>query len=224
MELDRLRERYRGERARNYDRDRVSSAEWQREQAVVESFLRDSELKPGDVVLDVPVGTGRFLDLYKSLGCRVIGLDISDEMLEQAVARGAELGLDAELRIGDITRIEAGDSTAKAVVCVRILNLLGFSDFQLAIGEAARVSGAYVIAGIQVRPTTVQEGGWWRRIASRRHVRNPAEKEDRSTAPHPEASVLREFRKRQLTVVRQELIVDTKSAIYYLYLLRKSNR
>jgi ubiquinone/menaquinone biosynthesis C-methylase UbiE len=222
MELDRLKERYRGERARNYDRDRVGSAEWQREQTVVEDFLHNCELRPKDVVVDIPVGTGRFLDFYKSLDCHVVGLDISDEMLQQAIVRAAKLDLDAELRIGDITKIEADDSSAKVVVCVRILNLLGFSDFELAISEAARVSSAYVIAGIQVRPRTAQEGGWWRRIASGRQSRKPLEKKDRSTEPHPEASVLREFRRRQLAVVRRELVVDSKSAIYYLYLLRKS--
>ena len=221
MELDRLKERYRGERARNYDRDRVESAEWQREQAVVESFLQDSELKPDDIVLDIPVGTGRFLDFYKTFGCRVVGLDISDEMLEQAVVRAAKLDLAADLRIGDITRIDAGDSSAKVVVCVRILNLLGFSDFRLALAEAARVSSAYVIAGIQIRRST-RKGNWWRRALSRRRGRNLPEKKDRSTEPHPEESVRREFRKRRLTVVRRELIADSTTSPYHLYLLQKS--
>jgi ubiquinone/menaquinone biosynthesis C-methylase UbiE len=222
VELDRLRERYRGERARNYDRERVGSAEWQREQAVVESFLHNSELQPDDVVLDIPVGTGRFLDFYKSLGCRVVGLDISEEMLEQAVVRAASLDLDADLRIGDITRIEADDSSAKVVVCVRILNLLGFNNFKLALGEAARVSSAYVIAGIQVRRMPTKERVSRLRPVLRWPLWKAQEKKVRTTEPHPENSVLREFRQRRLTVVRREVILDSKSAVYYLYLLRKS--
>lgn len=222
MELGQLRDRYRGQRAQNYDRDRVDSAEWKREQEVVESFLRDARLQSNDLILDIPVGTGRFLEFYKSLGCRAAGLDISKEMLEQAVVRAANLELDAELGIGDITSIDADDSSATVVICVRILNLLGFNDFSRALAEAARVSSAYVIAGIQVRRTPTEERVSRLRPVLRGLLRKAPEKKVRSTEPHPEASVLREFRKRQLTVVRRELVVDSKSAVYYLYLLKKS--
>ena len=225
MELGQLRDRYRGQRARNYDRDRIGSAEWEREQEVVESFLRDARPRSNDLVLDIPVGTGRFLELYKSLGCRAAGLDISEEMLEQAVVRAADLELDAELGIGDITSIAADDSSATVVICVRILNLLGFNDFRRALAEASRVSSEYVIAGIQVRSTPTKERAPRLGPALRGLLRKSPKKKKkkvRSTEPHPEASVLREFRKRQLTVVRQELVVESKSAAYYLYLLRKS--
>jgi hypothetical protein len=143
-------------------------------------------------------------------------------MLEQAVVRAASLDLDADLRIGDITRIEADDSSAKVVVCVRILNLLGFNNFKLALGEAARVSSAYVIAGIQVRRMPTKERVSRLRPVLRWPLWKAQEKKVRTTEPHPENSVLREFRQRRLTVVRREVILDSKSAVYYLYLLRKS--
>ncbi len=36
------------------------------------------------MIMDAPVGTGRFFDIYKKLGCKVTGIDISKDMLEQA--------------------------------------------------------------------------------------------------------------------------------------------
>src|SRR6266702_748158 len=53
----------------------------------------------GDV-LEVSVGTGRNLQLY-GRDVRIAGVDISAAMLEIARKRAADLGREADLRIGD---------------------------------------------------------------------------------------------------------------------------
>ncbi len=50
-------------------------------------------VRPGDEILEVGVGTGLSLPLYPR-HCRVMGIDISEPMLEQARARARELGRD----------------------------------------------------------------------------------------------------------------------------------
>lgn len=50
-------------------------------------------VRPGDEILEVGVGTGLSLPLYPP-HCRVVGIDISEPMLEQARARARELGRD----------------------------------------------------------------------------------------------------------------------------------
>jgi phosphatidylethanolamine/phosphatidyl-N-methylethanolamine N-methyltransferase len=48
-------------------------------------------IQPGDRVLEVGVGTGLSLPLYPE-SCRITGIDISDAMLDRAVARLESLG------------------------------------------------------------------------------------------------------------------------------------
>ncbi|MFN3477121.1 MAG: class I SAM-dependent methyltransferase [Candidatus Methylomirabilales bacterium] len=50
------------------------------------------EIKPGNLILEVGIGTGLNLPLYPS-HCRLIGIDISEEMLERAKERVEELNL-----------------------------------------------------------------------------------------------------------------------------------
>jgi ubiquinone/menaquinone biosynthesis C-methylase UbiE len=223
VDLEQLRLRYQGERAENYDRDRVSSKEWQREQEVVERMLTDIRVGQDDVVLDIPVGTGRFLDLYQRLGCQVVGIDVSADMLVQASDLAAQLGVKAELREGDITRIDMPDSSAQTVVCVRIMNLLDWPLFRRALADVTRVSSGFVIAGIQVRNAVrLRDAGWKGALrALRKKTRRSPE--SRTTTPHPERAVLREFRRRGLAVIRRDLIVASKVTPYYMFLLRKDS-
>jgi len=52
-------------------------------------------------VLDCACGTGRHLDLFHSLGCEVMGSDVSEAMLVQAEKNLAEHGLEIPLRLAD---------------------------------------------------------------------------------------------------------------------------
>jgi ubiquinone/menaquinone biosynthesis C-methylase UbiE len=89
----------------------------------------------GDV-LEVSVGTGRNLPLYAP-GVRITGVDVSAAMLEIARARAAEVGRDADLRLGDAEALDLLDSTFDTVVCT--LALCSISDPRAAVAEMKRV-------------------------------------------------------------------------------------
>jgi SAM-dependent methyltransferase len=72
--------RYRGKKAATYEQVRKKQARWALENEAVERYMAGARGK----VLDVPVGTGRFLPLWARLRLRFTGIDSSDEMLEQA--------------------------------------------------------------------------------------------------------------------------------------------
>ena len=66
-----------------YDRKRFTGLRGRivekRELAVVQTCI--SHLAPGDTILDIPVGTGRFAKLFVSKGLKTYCGDISDAML-----------------------------------------------------------------------------------------------------------------------------------------------
>lgn len=68
------------------------------------------EIRPGQHVLEVGIGTGLNLPLYPPR-CRVTGIDISEEMLRKAHEKVAELGLtDVTLRAMDATIMDFPDN------------------------------------------------------------------------------------------------------------------
>jgi ubiquinone/menaquinone biosynthesis C-methylase UbiE len=89
----------------------------------------------GDV-LEVSIGTGRNLPLYRP-GVRLTGIDVSAAMLALARRRSAELGIAADLRIGDAQALELPDSSFDTVVCT--LALCSIPDPRAAVHEMKRV-------------------------------------------------------------------------------------
>ena len=107
---------YRGRVAEEYEDRRRDQPEWRAEAEAVRRWLED--IPPGSVVLDVPVGTGRFLKLYHELGLFCVGVDISADMLKQADVKDTF----AFLLQGDATDLPPGVPCADVAVCVRFVN------------------------------------------------------------------------------------------------------
>jgi SAM-dependent methyltransferase len=76
---------------------------------------------PGARVLEPGVGTGRIALPLVAAGCKVVGVDLSADML-RALA-GREEG-DLSLVRGDITRLPFRAQTFDAAVCVHVLHLV----------------------------------------------------------------------------------------------------
>lgn len=102
-------------------------------QNAVESFMgcgnpiAMAEMKPGDVVLDL--GSGAGLDALlaaKRVGGkgRVIGLDMTEEMVAQARENAREMGMtNAEFRLGEIEHIPLPDSSVDVIISNCVINL-----------------------------------------------------------------------------------------------------
>lgn len=138
-----LDRRYTGAAAQQYDAKRTGTLKWQTEQAIVERML--SGLPAGSSLVDIPVGTGRFLGLYRQLGIVATGMDVSADML----ARAREKGTGVPLRLCDIRHISAADGEYDCALCVRFLNWVDGDGLRAAIRELARVSRRHVVLGVR---------------------------------------------------------------------------
>lgn len=149
--LEKLKSKYTGQTAKTYENGRKPTEHWYREQRVVSMLLERSPLQKGSLVLDVPVGTGRFLPFYKKQRYRTIGVDASPDMVSEAEQKAEEIGYgDVELIVGDIFDLPLADDSAALAVCIRLLNWFDFSDFQRALSELRRVSVQELIVGVRV--------------------------------------------------------------------------
>lgn len=204
---------YQGDEARSYEQKRTSDDKWQREQEAVESLL-GQVASASSVVLDVPVGTGRFLPLYEALGCRAIGLDISPDMLEQA--RGRVGSTDRlSLAVADITALDMPDDEVDVALCVRFTNLVPLDTVEQAVRELARVSKGHVVLGVR----THSRHGALRRTA--RRVRDLLSGSTPKLTIHSRRSVERLLVAAGLAVVESRLVAEGphRSSEYHIHLL-----
>ena len=87
-------------------------------------------------VLEVAIGTGRNLPFYPK-EVRLTGVDLSPAMLEVARARARELGVEADLLVGDAQALPFPDESFDTVVIT--LSLCTIPDDREAVAEASRV-------------------------------------------------------------------------------------
>ena len=80
------------------------------------------EIKPGDRVLEVGVGTGLNLPLYPR-NCDVTGIDISEEMLRKAEERIRTHGMkNAKLMVMDGSKLEFPDNSFDRVIATYVIS------------------------------------------------------------------------------------------------------
>ncbi len=139
---------YVGKKAENYNAKREHTNKWRLEHKAVDKLLP----KTGSV-LDVPVGTGRFLPLYADRGMTITGIDTSADML--CIAN--DCGVPCQLMIGNILRLAFAEKAFDVSVCIRLSNWFSIDDVKKSIEQLIRVS-EYVIYGIRTGPESKQKG------------------------------------------------------------------
>jgi ubiquinone/menaquinone biosynthesis C-methylase UbiE len=93
-------------------------------------------LVKGPKVLEVGVGTGRNMLLYPS-DIEITAIDLTPGMLVRAKRRASELGLEVDLRIGDVQNMEFPDDTFDTAVATYVF--CSVTDSILGLKEVLRV-------------------------------------------------------------------------------------
>lgn len=129
-------DKYYGRQAEEYDAKRSHKQCWAREQAAVAEFVKHGP------VLDCPVGTGRYLSIYKDKGLDYIGLDASGDMIAQARQKAPAL----EAVRGSILDLPFENKQFGTVVCSRLLPWLYPEDMARAVAELRRVARELIVS------------------------------------------------------------------------------
>jgi ubiquinone/menaquinone biosynthesis C-methylase UbiE len=133
LDSDRVR-RYFDAHAGDYDRQFGAA-----EQRLLGDQRRWATSRASGRVLELAVGTGLNLPLYPRAARHVLGIDLSEAMLEQARARIAAHGLEnrVEVRQGDVEHLDLADASVDCVVST--YSLCTLADPVAVLREARRV-------------------------------------------------------------------------------------
>ncbi|MCF8095217.1 MAG: metalloregulator ArsR/SmtB family transcription factor [Desulfobacteraceae bacterium] len=101
-----------------------------------------------EVGVDLGCGTGELLDAMNNHAAKVIGVDSSPRMLEEARKRfSAGTGQDIEIRLGEIEHLPMGDKEADLAVISLVLQYLDEPEAGLLeVGRILKPGGEFVLA------------------------------------------------------------------------------
>ncbi len=81
---------------------------------VREAIIKTAKLGPNDTVLEVGAGTGFLTEPASRAGGKIIALDLSKSMTDEAISKLK--GNNVEFKIGSVDRIPLGDGSVDAVI------------------------------------------------------------------------------------------------------------
>jgi len=146
---------YRGDKAASYDARRIgaeSSAlsrfRWQQEMAVVDR--RAARWPRGSLVLDAPCGTGRFFPVLAKHGHRVIGADISADML-RAIPNHHSGDHRVWMLRGDIECLPLPDSSVDVVLAMRVWSFLSDEARRALLFQSRRIARRSLLVQVRFR-------------------------------------------------------------------------
>lgn len=118
-------------------------------------------LRPGDAVLDVPCGAGRISAPLAALGMRVVGVDRTPALLDDARALGLEVH---ERDMRDLPWEGVFDAACNLWGSFGYLGEDGDEAFAAATCRALKPGGRFVIdvPGLETLLPTYTKRGWWK--------------------------------------------------------------
>ena len=139
------KQKYQGDIAKGYDEKREGTTKRESERLIIEAMLQ--EFPVGTVILDAPVGTGWLIPFFEKQGFVGYGLDINQDMLDQADEKAGE-GFD--FAIGSVTDIPLDDESVDVSLMIRMTRWLAPYEVQQAIRELQRVTRRRIIFNARV--------------------------------------------------------------------------
>jgi ubiquinone/menaquinone biosynthesis C-methylase UbiE len=135
--------------ASSYEADRETEEIWHVEQSYMAAVV--DKMPYGSSVLDIPVGTGRFIPFYGRARLEVTGVDVSPAMLAEASRKLDDMNVAVAMVLGNVHRLAFVDQQFEYVVCWRLLHLVPPEELGTVISELARVSNGSLYVQAYVR-------------------------------------------------------------------------
>jgi len=137
-------DRYYNNTAQNYEKRRKKQDWWHVEQREMAHLLK--KLPENLSVVDIPFGTGRFVNDYHDHGYKIAGLDSSGHMINTAKDILGEDFEGINAITGDAANLPYGDDQFDLVVSTRFLrDIVTFKVAKKVLAEFARVTKKYAI-------------------------------------------------------------------------------
>jgi len=200
-------DRYYGEVAKDYLKIRLQQESWHLEQDIIRELLKEAPY--GARVLDVPFGTGRFVDMYLDKGMSIYGVDISQDMLRAARDALGPSYDRCNIYVGSAESLPYASDFFDLVVCFRFFGLISMDMANKVLAEIRRVTSDKAIIRVPVRKEAAGAV-----LALKPH--------DRLHGKLLESQIVAMFSASGFSVSATKFITDTDEISYRVYVLTKN--
>ena len=121
-----IKKHYYGSNVSNYEEKRNKQEAWHIENELISKLIIEV-VNEGETVLDLPVGTGRWFDLYKDKKLKPICIDISQDMIDYAREKAKVIGIDSKFIVKDVF-LDSKLPVADCLVAIRFFNLINLQN------------------------------------------------------------------------------------------------
>jgi ubiquinone/menaquinone biosynthesis C-methylase UbiE len=204
-------------KAKEYYEQHQGSLSWasimmKLELKAVHRGLKFFQVNENDVILDVPCGTGVSFNLLSQFKCKVIGIDISNEMLKFA-KKSFHNEIDINLSIGDITDLKIKDNSIKGSVILGFFHRVPDKIKSSALNELFRVNKEFIICSFSIDNIFQKIKRRLLVFISSKHMSAPK--------PISNAKLKNLFSNNNFTIVRQESIFPFLSSEVIIWAKKK---
>lgn len=196
---------YYGEKAQNYLTTRPKREKWLKEQTIMQELL--SEVPDGSSVLDVPFGTGRFVDFYLKKNMKVFGIDISEDMINVSKISLGDAFNRCYITVGNAESLPYENDTFDLIVSSRFFTFLSMNMTKKVLSELYRVTKSKIILNIRIKKGDISAPLW---IRNKKISGNICEKD-----------LLKLFKDYNLKVVEKKLVNENSNKQYLFFVLQK---
>jgi len=145
--------KYLGQTVARYDETRAPKASTQRDQETVENYL--AKLAPGNSILDIPAGTGRFIEFCIDHGLLYTGVDISADMLQVARTKIPVGSTNIDLSVADARALPFANDAFDYAIVVKFIKWLPTLETVIdVLREIGRVTRKEIFVQIRVSQTS----------------------------------------------------------------------
>jgi ubiquinone/menaquinone biosynthesis C-methylase UbiE len=199
---------YKGRYAQEYDQRREIQPNWQIEQATIVREL--GRVQPGERVLDVAAGTGRWLEALKDRRAEVTLVDVSDDMLQKARERADSIGFAVSMQVGNALAMATLPS-CDWMISTRFFNWVPLTDVERVLEKAARAGARGYIFSIRFLDRDRRAPSLsWRLRELRSTVRNAVGIGKKATYHlHKEQDVRDMLSRQGLSIAGETVLVDS---------------
>jgi ubiquinone/menaquinone biosynthesis C-methylase UbiE len=207
--------------ANSYDVDRQEEIHWMLENSYIQTLYKNLHIS---TLLDLPVGTGRFMQYYENVK-NIVGIDISEDMLNIAKKKALQLPYKILLQKGDAFHLTYPNDFFLHTVCFRLMHLIPPDARQMFINELTRVTRDKVILQVYME----NKLPLYKKIISKfQCLLNRSDKNPKPWS-HINAYKLSEFdfnilvRVANLKIAKKTLLCNYQGENVYVYELSKIN-